>query len=85
MFSEIVYSDDVTQIIAAPRKSEEMKKIKVERDTNRINRYEHQWKIKRNEIKFKILPLAQHKIHNIKVNDKDIAKSKEGGMIGLKI
>ncbi len=59
---DIMYADDVTQIITAPTKFKDMTKLKVETVINRINRYEKIWKIKTNENKFKILPISQYKI-----------------------
>ncbi len=32
--------------------------MKAEREIDRINKYEHKWKIKTNEEKFKVIPLA---------------------------
>ena len=81
---DIMYADDVTQIITAPTKSKRMMKIKVEREINRINRYEKKWKIKTSESKFKILPMAQYKTEKIKINNKEIENSEEGKILGVK-
>ncbi len=45
------YADVVTKIITAPGKSKNTK-LKVEREIDRINRYEPKWKIKTSEEKF---------------------------------
>ncbi len=43
---DIMYADDVTQIIITQSKSKNMMKLKVEREINRMNRFEKKWKIK---------------------------------------
>ncbi len=45
-----------------------MMKVKVEREMERINRYEKKWKIKTNQDKFKVIPIAQRKTKTIVVN-----------------
>ena len=82
---DVMYADDVTQIITADTKSKAMMKLKVEREINRINKFEHLWKIKTSENKFKILPLAHYKIKDIAINNKLIGKSNEGRLLGLKL
>ncbi len=44
-----MYSDDVTQIITTPNKSKSMMKLKAERETDKINRYERKCKIETSE------------------------------------
>ncbi len=82
---DIMYADDVTQIITSQSKSKNMMKLKVQREINRINRFEKIWKIQTSENKFKIIPLAQKKTEDIEINGRVINKSKEGTMLGLKL
>ena len=82
---DTMYADDVTQIITTQSKSKNMMKIKVEREIDRINRFERKWKIQTSEEKFKIIPLAQYKTKQITVNGKNINTSKEGKFLGLKL
>ncbi len=42
-------------------------KIKVEREIERISKFERKWKIKTSKEKFKIIPVAQLKTKKIKV------------------
>ncbi len=63
-------ADDVTQLITSPSKSKLMMKVKVEREIERIRKFERQWKIKTSEGKFKILSIAQLKTKLINVNGK---------------
>ncbi len=80
-----MYADDITQIITSQSKSKQMMKIKVEREIERINRYEKMWKIKTNEQKFTIIPIAQQKTKTLTINGKNIETKTEGTLLGLKL
>ena len=67
---DTMYADDVTQVITSPSKSKLMMKIEVEREIERISKFERKWKIKTSEEKFKIIPIAQLKTKKITVNGK---------------
>ncbi len=82
---DIMYADDITQVITTPRKSKHMMKIKVEREIERINKFEWKWKIQTSEEKFKIIPIAQRKCKIIIVNGKEIETSTSGKLLGLSI
>ncbi len=82
---DTIYADDITQVITTPSKSKNMMKIKLEREIERINRYERLWKIKTSEEKFKIIPIAKYKTYPTIVNGKNIDSSKEGKLLGLKL
>ncbi len=82
---DIVYADDITQVITSPSKSKSMMKLKVEREIERINRYEKQWKIKTSQDKFKLIPIGQFQTKTIVVNGREINNSKEGKVLGLKL
>ncbi len=79
-----MYADDVTQIITTQSKSKNMMKLKVEREINRINRFEKKWKIKTSKEKFKIIPIAHH-TKNIVVSGKELDTSKEGKLLWLRV
>ena len=49
---DTLYADDITQVITSPSKSKLMMKIKVEREIERINKFERKWKIRTSEEKF---------------------------------
>ncbi len=57
-------------------------KRKVEREIERISRYEKTLKIQTSEEKFKIIPIAQYKT-KIRVNGKEIETSNGGKFLGL--
>ncbi len=82
---DTMYADDITQVITSPNKSKLMMKIKVEREIERINKFERKWKIKTSEEKFKIIPIAQLKPKKINVNGKEIETSTAGKLLGLNI
>jgi len=82
---DTMYADDVTQVITSPSKSKLMMKVKVEREIERISKFERKWKIKTSEEKFKIIPIAQLKTKKINVNGKEIETSKAGKLLGLNI
>ena len=75
---DTIFADDITQVITSPSKSKAMLKIKVEREIERINKYERAWKIQTSEEKFKIIPIAQYKTKKINVNGRDIDTCNEG-------
>ncbi len=83
--TDIMYADDVTQIITTESKSKRMMKLKVEREIERLNRFEKMWKIKTSEAKFHIIPIAQYKTLPITINNTNINANKEGKLLGLKL
>lgn len=83
--TDVMYADDITQVITSPSKSKNMLKLKAEREIDKINRFEKKWKIKTSEEKFKIIPLAQHKTMNLMVNGKLIKSCNQGKVLGLKL
>ncbi len=82
---DIMYVDDITQVITSPSKSKLTMKIKVEREIERISKFKRKWKIKTSEEKFKIIPVAQLKTKKIKVNGKEIETSTSGKLLILNI
>ncbi len=62
-----------------------MMKSKVEREIERISKFERKWKIKTSEEKFQIIPIAQRKPMKIKVNGKEIETTTAGKLLGLNI
>ena len=82
---DTLYADDITQVITTQSKSKNMMKLRVEREIERINRYERKWKIQTNEQKFKIIPIAQYKTKEIIINNTNIDTSTNGKFLGLKI
>ena len=80
----IIYADDITQIITS-REGKEVHKNKIIREVERLNTYEKKWKIKTNLNKFKIIHLDRRHHHDIVLNNRIFATSGEGVILGLKI
>ncbi len=59
--------------------------MRVEREIEKIYRYERTWKIRTSEEKFKIIPLAKMKTKILKIDNKDIQTCNEGKFLGLKL
>ncbi len=59
-------------------------KLKVEREIERINRYEKQWKIQTSHDIFKLI-LPQFKTKTKVVNGRELNNSKEGKVLDLKL
>ena len=57
----VMYADDITQIISYPSKSKKMLAKRTEKEINNINKFEYKWKIKTNMQKFILLPIASKK------------------------
>ncbi len=62
-----------------------MMKLKLQKEIDRINRFERKWKIMTSKEKFKITPIAQYKTEQITINSNNIDKSKDGKFLGLKL
>ncbi len=62
-----------------------MMKAKVERKIERISKFERNWVIKTSEERFQIIPIAQLKTINIKINGKEIETSRKGKLLDLNI
>ncbi len=82
---DIMYADDITQIITTPSKSVGMMELKVEREIKRINRFEKKWKIRTSQEKFKIIPIARRKIKNIIVDGIQLNTCTSGKLLGLQL
>ncbi len=82
---DTMYADDITQIITSPSKSKLIMKLKIEREIERINKFERKWKIKTSKEKFKIIRIAQYKTKKINVNGKEIETSNSGKLLVLNI
>lgn len=82
---DIMYADDVTQVVTHQGRSKLMMANKIAREIARISQYERQWKIRTNQQKFKIIPLAQKYTEDIIV-DGDLLNTNNGGnILGLTI
>ena len=81
----ILYADDITQIVIQPGKSRNMLAKKVEKEIKNINTFENKWKIKTNTSKFTILPLAIKKTSPITIDGEIIPYANTAKILGLKL
>lgn len=82
---DILYADDITQIITHNGKSKRAMAIKVGREIERINKFEREWKIKTNQNKFALIPLASKRYEDIIAEGELLETKTEGKALGLKI
>ena len=80
---DIIFADDVTQVIEYPHASQKFMARRIEREIKRINNYEKCWKIQTNEDKFKILAISQSKPEKIKINNKEMNMVEKLTVLGL--
>uniref|UniRef100_A0A2P2HYG4 RNA-directed DNA polymerase from mobile element jockey-like n=1 Tax=Hirondellea gigas TaxID=1518452 RepID=A0A2P2HYG4_9CRUS len=79
----IIYADDITQIVSYPGSENMLAKITAN-EVEKINNYENKWKIKTNETKFQIIPIGRTRAQKVKIGQKEHDFSLEGKMLGLK-
>ncbi len=80
-----MYADDVTQIVTPQNKSKQMMKIKVERELERINRYEKELEIRNKRAKIQDNTSCTTEEKKKNVNGKNTETSKERTLLGLKL
>lgn len=81
--TNIQYADDVTQIVTYAGKSRALMATRTKHEIERINDFERKWKIKTNNNKFKIIPIAVVKKLDIIINGNKIDYSDKGKVLGL--
>ena len=82
---DVLFADDITQIIICPNPSKRLMAIKTAREIERVNTYERKWKIKTNQQKFKLLSISKHKPSEVIVNNQVIPFAREINTLGLTI
>ena len=83
--TEIIFADDVTQIVQYMGPSKKMLALKTQRAIERINEYEKLWKIKTSKNKFKILSISKLKPEEITIENRIVPFANEISILGLKI
>lgn len=81
----IIYADDISQIITYGGQSRAFMAIRVGQEIEKINTFEQKWKIKTNRSKFTIISLAKKKNDDIIVNGEIIEYKSNGTLLGLNI
>ena len=79
----LMYADDITQIVTHPSKSKNIMARRVQENINRVNEFEKKWKIKTNTTKFKLIRLAAKTHEPVTINQQNIPYSNKGTILGL--
>ena len=82
---DIVFADDITQVIIYPHKSRKLMERRTEREIKRINSYEKEWKIQTNADKFKMLTISLTKPEVVTINNQIISNLNKLIILGLTI
>ena len=70
--TDVLFADDVTQIIEYHHKSKQMLALRTSREIQRVNNFEKQWKINTNQNKFKLLSISASKPAEVRVGNEVI-------------
>ena len=84
---DILFADDITQIITTPGHSQKMHAIQIKKEVERINNYEKKWRIITNQTKFKIIPVNNQIASRAELNigGKRQNYDRSGSFLGLEI
>ena len=83
--TDVLFADDVTQIVEYHHQSKKMLARRTEREIKRISDYEKRWKIKTSQQKFKILSISKSKPEKIEIDHTEIPFNELITVLGLKI
>ena len=83
--TDVLFADDVTQIIEHHHRSRKFLARKTEREINRINQFENLWKIKTNRNKFKLLSISLEKPEPVRIDGTIINIAQEITVLGFKL
>ena len=81
----VIFADDITQIITHPSKSKDMIARRSEREIRKVNDFENKWKIKTNKNKFQMLSISASKPGNVTVDGERYNYTPHVKVLGLKI
>ena len=81
---QIIYADDITQIIKH-KGSENWLVQETQKEIENINAYEKIWKIRTNKDKFQIIPINRLKTTNIIIDNTPLPMHKKGKVLGTTI
>lgn len=83
--ANILYADDVSQVVFFPGRSSRMLNERTGREILRINDFEENWKIQTNLAKFTVLPLATYNPAPLLVDGDVVDFRPRGSLLGLAI
>ena len=82
---DVVFADDVTQVLCYKGPDREQIAIQTEQEIVRINKFEKTWKIKINANKFKMITISKTHPWPVSVNDQNMPFAQGANILGLKI
>lgn len=83
LYLNILYADDITQIIGYPGKSKNMINRQAERAISSINSFEDKWKIETNLNKFTPIHIGAKRPTPLQINNNEIEFKNTGKCLGL--
>lgn len=81
----VQYADDISQVVYHPGRSRNMANARTEREIQRINTYEEEWRIQTNQAKFTVIPLATRNPSLLTVNGDVVDQQQHGKILGLQV
>ena len=81
----IIFADDSTQVVTYPGKSKLMLARRTEREVEKINKYEQEWKIQTNKNKFQVISVSSTKPINIQIDNQRRPFDRTATILGLTI
>ena len=81
--TDVLFADDVTQIIEYMHHSKRALALRTKREIERINKFEKEWKIKTNKNKFKILSISKTKPEPIVIDHRRINFANNVNILGF--
>ena len=81
--TDVIFADDVTQVIIHEGTDREELAIQTEREIVRVNDYERKWKIKTNKNKFKMISASKILPAQIRVDDEIMNFTNNVNILGL--
>ena len=81
--TDVLFADDISQIIEYPHRSKKALAIRTRREIERVNKFEKEWKIKTNNSKFKILSISKVKPEPVVINNREIAFTNNVNILGF--
>ena len=83
--TDIMFADDITQVIEYPHHSRRFLARRTEREAERINEFEKKWKIKTNRNKFKLLSISKSKPAEVSIDNRRVDFSDHINILGFKL
>ena len=82
---DVMFADDVTQVVEYHHQSKRMLARKTEREIERINKFENLWKIQTNKDKFQLLSISKTKPEPVRIDNNVIPFTGKIKTLGLTI